>query len=126
MSFSDTFENTVMNWAFTTGAVTRPTAWYIALFTVAPGETGGGTEVTGGSYARMAAGLTVSGSVASNAAAVEWAAATASWGTVVAAAVFDALSGGNMLAYGTLTASKTINSGDIFRIPASQLSMTLN
>lgn len=126
MSFTNTFETTVLQWAFTTGAVTRPTAWYVALFTVAPGETGGGTEVSGGSYARMAAGLTVSGDTATNAAAIEWAAATASWGTVVAAAIMDASTAGNMLAYGTLTTSKTIATGDVFRIPAGDLDITLN
>lgn len=124
MSFSNTYETNVLTWALTTSAVTRPTSWTVALYTVAPGEAGGGTEVTGGSYARTAVTFSVTGDTASNTAAVEFPTATASWGTVVAAAVFDNSS--NMVAYGNLTASRTIGSGDVFRIPAGDLDITLN
>ena len=124
MSFSNTYETNVLTWTFTTTAVTRPTSWTIALYTVAPGEAGGGTEVTGGSYARTAVTFSVTGDLATNSAAVEFPTATASWGTVVALAVFDNSS--NMVAYATLTASRTIGSGDVFRIPAGDLDITLN
>lgn len=126
MSFSNAFETTVLTWAFTTSAATRPTTWFIALYTVAPGEAGGGTEVTGGSYARQAVTFTVTGDTASNNANVEWPAATAGWGTVAAVGVFDASSGGNLLAYANLTASRTVNSGDVFRILSGDLDITLN
>ena len=126
MSFSNTYETNVLTWAFTANAVTRPTSWYIALFTAAPGETGGGTEVSGGSYARTSATFTVSGNTASNSANIEFPAATASWGTVTHAAIFDASSGGNQIAYATLTASKTIDSGDILRFPAGDIDVTLD
>lgn len=126
MSFSNSFETSVLTWAFTSSAVTRPTAWHVALFTTAPGEAGGGTEVSGGSYARVSTSFTVSGNLATNTAAIEWAAATASWGTITHVAVFDASTGGNMLAYATLAASKTIGSGDVFRIPANDLDITLD
>lgn len=126
MSFTNDLETRVLQWALTTGSPTRPTAWYIGLFTAAPGEAGGGTEVSGGSYVREAATFTVTGDTASNSAAIEWAAATASWGTITHVAVFDASTAGNMLVYAALTASKTIASGDILRIPAGDLDITLN
>ncbi len=62
----------------------------------------------------------------SNAANVEFPVAGSSWGTLVAVGVFDALSGGNLIAYGNLTTSKTIDTGDVFRIPAGDLDITLN
>jgi hypothetical protein len=79
---------------------------------------------------RSAAGqtvaFTVSGDTASNNAAVEFPTATGTWGTVVAVGVFDALTSGNLLAYGNLTASKTIASGDVFRVPSGDLDITLD
>lgn len=126
MSLSNTFETTTLNWLFTSGAVTRPTAWYLALYTVAPTDSTSGTEVSGGSYARQAVTMTVTGDTASNSANVEWPEATASWGTVVAAAVVDASSGGNIIAYGNLTTSKTVGSGDVFRFLAGAFDVTLN
>lgn len=126
MSLSNTFETTTLNWLFTSGAVTRPTAWYLALYTVAPTDSTSGTEVSGGSYARQAVTMTVTGDTASNSANVEWPEATASWGTVVAAAVMDASSGGNIIAYGNLTTSKAVGSGDVFRFVAGAFDVTLN
>lgn len=126
MSFTNTFETTVLTWAFTTNSATRPTEWHTALYTVAPSDTGGGTEVSGGGYARQATAFTVSGNTATNSAAEEWPVATAGYGTVVAVGVFDASSGGNLLAYANLTANKTIDTGDVFRIPAGDLDITLD
>ena len=126
MSLSDTFETTTLKWLLTADAVTRPTAWYIGLFTAAPSDAGGGTEVLGGSYARKAVAFTVSGNLATNSAAVEFDVATADWGTITSVAVFDAVSGGNMIAYATLTASKTIANGDVLRIPLNDLDITMD
>jgi hypothetical protein len=131
MSFTNHLETLILQWAFTTGSATRPTAWHVGLFTAAPGEAGGGTEVSGGSYARQSATFTVSGNLATNSAAIEWPAATASWGTISHAAVFDASTGGNMLGYATLQsggspATFTIGSGSVFRIPSSDLDITLD
>lgn len=126
MSFSNYLENKVLLHVFGATAYTAPTTLYVALFTTDPGEAGTGTEVSGGSYARQTATFTVSGATATNTAAVEFPTATASWGTITYAAVYDAVSGGNLLASGALTASKTISSGDVFRIPASNLSITLD
>lgn len=126
MSLSDTFETTTLKWLLTADAVTRPTAWYIGLFTAAPSDAGGGTEVSGGSYARKSVAFTVSGNLATNSAAVEFDVATADWGTITDIAVFDAVSGGNMIAYATLTASKTIANGDVLRIPLNDLDITMD
>lgn len=128
MSLSNSFETSTLTWLLTTGSPSpaRPTDWYLALYTVAPTDTGGGTEVSGTAYVRKAATFTVSDNTASNSAAVEWPTAGGSWGTVVAVGVFDALSGGNLIAYGDLTASKTIDTGDVFRIPSGDLDITLD
>ena len=129
-SFTDYTENLALTYLFTTGSVTRPTAWYVGLFTAAPSDTGGGTEVSGSAYARVVTG-TISGSgtatTFTNAAAIEFAAASGgNWGTIGWAGIFDASTGGTLLAWAPLTTSKAINDGDIFRIPASSLSITLS
>ncbi len=126
MSFTDDLETRVLQWSLTTGSPTRPTTWYVGLFTAAPGEAGGGTEVSGGSYARTAATFSVTGNTATNSGVVEFPTATAGWGTITHVAVFDAASAGNMLLYAALTTSKTIATGDILRIPAGELDITLN
>jgi len=126
MSFSNTYETNVLTWTFTNSSVTRPTAWYLGLFTVAPGEGGGGTEVSGGAYAREAVTFSVSGDTATNTAALEFAVATADWGTITHVAVFDASTGGNQIAYAALTTSKTIATGDVLRVPAGDLDITLD
>jgi hypothetical protein len=128
-SFSDYTENLVLNYLFTASSVTRPTAWYVGLFTAAPSDTGGGTEVSGSGYVRKVTGtITVSGTAttATNSAAIEFAAASGgNWGTITYAAIFDAETGGNMIAWAELTTARTINDGDVFRIPASSLTVTL-
>ena len=125
MSFSDTFETRVLTWVFTNSSATRPTAWYVALFTSAPNDAGGGTEVSGGAYARQAVTFSVSGNTATNSGAIEYPTATAGYGTVTHVGVFDASSGGNLIAYAALTASKTIDTGDVLRLPAGDLDVTL-
>jgi hypothetical protein len=127
--FTNYAEDLVLDWLFSTASATRPTSWYVALYTVAPGETGGGTEVSGGSYARQSATFTISGTAptqAANTAAIEFPTATGSWVSVVAAGVFDASTGGNLLAFADLTAAKTISSGDVLRFDASTLVITLD
>jgi hypothetical protein len=129
-SFTDYTENLVLNYLFTTNSATRPTAWFVGLFTAAPSDTGGGTEVSGNGYARRTTGtISVSGTsptLATNAAAIEFAAASGgNWGSIGWAAIFDASTGGNMLAWAPLTTARTINNGDILRIPAGDLDITL-
>lgn len=126
MSFSNNAENLLLNWVLTTGSVTRPTAWYVGLFTSDPTDADTGTEVSGGSYARTAVTFSVAGNAATNTAGVEFPAATASWGTVSHLAVYDASTGGNMIFHSALTTAKTITDGDVFRIPTGDLDFTLD
>ena len=128
MSFSNTFETHVLNYVFTATSVTRPTAWYLALFTSNPAEDASGTEVStsGTAYARQSVSFSVSGNLATNSAAVEFPTATASFGTVTHIGVFTASSGGDLIAYSALSASKAISTGDVFRVPAGDLDITLD
>ena len=127
--FSDYLEDKVLNHVFGGTAYTAPGTLYVGLYTAAPTDAGGGTEVTGGSYARKSmAAMTVSGTSpteATNGAAIEFVTATGSWGTVTHVGVFDAVTTGNLLGWAALTASKTVSSGDVFRFDAGDLDITL-
>lgn len=99
---------------------------YIALFTVAPGEAGGGTEVTGGSYARTPVTFNApSAGIIANSAIVNFPTPSANWGNVIGWAVMDASSGGNMWAYCDI-ASQTINTGIAVNFQAGQLTVGLS
>jgi len=127
MSFTNYLENKVMAYVFTGTAYSSPSAsLYLALFTTDPGEGGSGTEVSGTSYARQLFTMTTTTNASTNGSAIEFPAAGSSWGTVTHVAVMDALTSGNMLASAALSASKTIGSGDVFRIPAGDLDITLD
>lgn len=128
MSFSNYLETEILDHVFGGAAYTAPSTLYLALYTAAPGETGGGTEVStsGTAYARQTVAFTTSGNTTSNSAAVEYPTATASFGTVTHVGVFDASTGGNLMAYATLSSSKAIDTGDVFRVPAGDLDITLD
>ena len=126
--FSDYLEDKVLEHVFGGNAYTAPSTLYVALYTVAPTDTGGGTEVSGGGYVRQSGAFTVSGTnptTASNTAAIEYPTATANYGTVVAVGIFDASSSGNLLAYANLTTSKVVSTGDVFRFNTGDLDVTL-
>jgi len=129
-SKSDYLENKVLDHVLGGGDFTRPATVYIALYTVAPSDSGGGTEVSGGSYARAAVTNNstnwpaASAGAKSNGTAITFATATANWGTVVAFAIFDAASAGNMLYWGDLTTSKAINNGDTASFPVGDIDIT--
>lgn len=126
MAFTDYLENKLIAHTFSNTAFTSPSTVYVALYTVAPTDSSAGTEVTGGGYARQSAAFTTTNNQASNTSAIEYPTATANYGTVVAVAVLDAASSGNMLAYAALSTSKTISTGDVFRIPAGDLDISLD
>ena len=127
MSFSNFLETEILDHVFGGNAYTAPTTLYLALFTaVADGEAGSVTEVSGGGYVRQSMAMTVSGNTASNTSAVEYPTATANYGTVTHVGVYDASSAGNLMAYASLTSSKTIETGDVFRVPAGDLDITLD
>ena len=128
LSLSNTFETTVLTWLLTNSSATRPTAWYVALFTSNPDEDASGTEVStsGTAYARQSVTFSVSGNTATNTAAIEFPTATASYGTVTHVGVYDASTAGNLIAYAALTTSKAIDTGDVMRIPSSDLDVTMD
>jgi hypothetical protein len=136
---SDKLENAFVDWFFRAQAIgitgasaaagTGPTALFVGLLTAAPSDAGGGTEVSGGSYARISvtsalanwAGTQSAGSVTassgtggqtSNNAAITFAAPTANWGVVTHFGVYDAITTGNLLFWVALAAPKTINNLD--------------
>ncbi len=117
---TDYLEVEIRKHIFRTGSFTKPTVLAVGLFTAAPGEAGGGTEVSGGSYARVQrdpldanwTGASSTDGLTDNAAALTFPTPTANWGVITHCAIFDATSAGNMLLYGALTTSKTVNNGD--------------
>ena len=138
-ALSDFVENKLIDFLFrgqalgitgaSAAAGTGPTSLYVALLTAAPSDTGGGTEVSGGAYARVAvasslanwagtqsAGRTTASSgtsgTTSNNAAITFPAPTANWGVVTHAAIYDASSAGNLILWSALTVPKTVNNGD--------------
>jgi len=128
MSFSNYLETEILDHVFANNAYTAPATLYLALHTADPAEDGSGTEVStsGTAYARQTVTFTVSGNTATTDAAVEYSTATASFGTVSHVAIWDASTTGNMLAYAALTSSKAIDTGDVLRIPAGDLDITLD
>jgi|SRR5262245_2351586 len=119
--------NALLNFLFRAGSYTPVSNYYVALFTVAPGYAGGGTEVTGGSYARQAIANNASQWTAptareiSNVNAVTFPQASATWGVVTHFGLMDNLSGGNMLAFGALTTPVDCPVGSQRKFPAGSL-----
>lgn len=153
-AFTDFAENKLIDWLLrgqalgitgaSAGAGSGPATLYVGLLTAAPTDSTGGTEVTGGSYARVSvastlanwagtqgAGTTTASSgttgTTSNNGTLTFPAPTASWGTVTAVGIWDASTGGNLLIYAPVSQSKLINSGDPApTFPAAALSFTLD
>ena len=129
-SKSDFLENELLDHVLGNAAWSAPATVYIALYTAAPSDSGGGTEVTGGSYARKAVTNNAtnwpaaSGGAKANGTTITFVTATANWGTVVAFGIFDASSGGNLLYWADLTASKTVDNGDTAEFPVGNLDVT--
>lgn len=117
-SFNNFLEDEILDHVFSAATYTAPATLYVALYTVTPSDTGGGTEVTGGSYARVAVTNNAtnfpasSGGAKANGTAITFPAPTANWGVVVAFAILDASSGGNFLCWGAITPNKTVNASD--------------
>jgi hypothetical protein len=125
---STTYEARTLEYNLGLSAPASPSGTYLALFTVAPTDSSAGTgEVSGGGYARQAItwGATSGGSPTSvsNSATITFPTATASWGTIVAFAVFDAATAGNIIYWGTLT-SVTVNASNQVVVNAGSLTIT--
>lgn len=128
-AMSDYLENKLIDHIFKATAYTAPAGLYFGLLTGAPSDTGGGTEVSGGSYARvnLAPSATAnwratqggntgpsSGTTGttSNGAAITFPAPTGNWGSITHFGIYDASTSGNLLFWGALTIAKTVNNGD--------------
>jgi hypothetical protein len=123
---SNYLENALINVTLRNTAYTAPTTVYVSLWTSDPTDAGSGTEVSGGSYARTAVTFAApSNGVTTNDADVTFPTATASWGVVGWIGINDASTSGNLLYHTPLDISKTIDSGDIFKISTGNLSVTL-
>ena len=150
-AMSDFLENKLVDFLFraqalgvtgaTAAAGTGPANMYIGLLTAAPSDAGGGTEVSGNNYGRAtvvssltnwagtqaAASTTASsgtGGQTSNNAAITFATPSGTWGTVTHFGIYDAVTGGNLLFWGSLTIAKTINQSDTVTFPAASLTIT--
>lgn len=120
---------------------TAPASVWVGLYTAAPTDAGGGTEVTGNAYARVAVSRALTawagtqaalstiassgtGGATSNNAAITFPIPTGSWGTITHFAILDAVTGGNFLFTGALTVQQTVNTGNTVSFAASQLVIT--
>ena len=141
-ALSDYLENKILDHILRATAFTAPASVHVGLLTAAPSDTGGGVEVSGGGYARVAVtsgtaawnntqGNTTGASTGAdgtieNAAVVTFPTPTAGWGTVTHFAVYDAATAGNLLFYAALTTAKTINTGDAVSFAAGALSLQID
>lgn len=123
---SNYLENALINATLRATTFTSPAVVYVSLHTADPTDAGTGTEVSGGSYARQSATFAApsNGASATNA-DVTFPQATGNWGTVTHIGIWDALTTGNLLYHTQLDASKTIDTGDIFKIASGSLTVTL-
>jgi len=123
---SNYLENALINATLRNTSYTSPSTVYLALYTSDPTDADTGTEVSGGSYARQSITFGApSNGASTNTAAIEFPQATGSWGTVAYIGIRDASTAGNLLYHTALDASKTIATGDVFRVAIGSLSVTL-
>jgi hypothetical protein len=130
LSASDYTEAAVLDHLFGITEWTVPANLYVALFTAAPADSGGGTEVSGNAYARVQ--VTNSGSSwtrtnnsVTNAGSIPFAAPSpSSWGTVTHFGLYDASSAGNLLFWSALNPSVTTANGVALAFAAGALTVT--
>ena len=124
-NLSNYLENKILDHFLGTTSYTMPADVYVALYTAAPNDAGGGTEATGGSYARQIATFSsASGGATSNDSNIDFASMPAS--TIVAIGVHDALTSGNLLVWGTLSSNKALDAGDTLRIATGDLDISID
>lgn len=127
-SMTNYLEQALLDHVHGVAAYTAPTNLYVALYTSAPGDTGGGAEVSGGSYARQSVTFNAAGSdsIAESSVEVLFPKATASWGMITHAAILDASTGGNMLFHGALNSPREILTNDQFKFATGDITNTLD
>lgn len=140
-ALSDYLENKLIDHVLRARAFTAPTSLHWALFTAAPTESGGGTECSGGGYARVSmtpsdtaftgthgstsGASSGTGGTCSNGEIVQFATPSASWGTAIGVGVFDAASGGNLIIYGSIF-PKAIPSGSDVKFPVGSVTFQID
>lgn len=123
---SNYLEDALINGTLRGTSYTAPSTVYLGLYTSDPTDADTGTEVSGGSYARQSITMGApSNGVSVSTADITFPQASASWGTVAYIGIRDASTAGNLLYHSPLTVSKAIDTGDIFKIAAGSLSVTL-
>jgi hypothetical protein len=126
-SKSNALENSVLNHVLGGPDYARPATVFLALYTTAPSDSGGGVEVSAADYARLSITNNAtnfpaaSGGAKSNGVDLVFAEATNAWGLVIAWALFDAVSSGNMLYWGDFTQTQTIGVGAAAKVKAGDL-----
>jgi hypothetical protein len=134
MGWTDALEEDVLDEVFGGTAYAAVATWYIAASTTTPTDAGANfTEPAGNGYARVAVTNNTTnfpaasgGGVKANGTAITFPAATGSWGTITHIGGFTASTGGTVVWWGALSASKAIDNGDTFSIPIGDLDLTLD
>lgn len=125
MSASDQFENKILDAGFVSGTLTKPANVYVALYSTAPTDSTSGTELTGNGYSRqlVSFGSAANGAITSSG-NVTFSASGGTWSSAVAVALLDASSSGNVMVYGTLTPSRTLQDGDTLTFETAAITVT--
>ena len=128
-ALSDYAEKLILDWMMTTGSATRPTSWYVGLYTAAPSDAGGGTEVSGNGYARESVtfvSATSGAGTTSNSNVVNFTADGGDWGSVSHMGIHDAVSGGNLIWHGSLAAAKSVLDGYSLEFAVGNIDLTVS
>jgi hypothetical protein len=126
-AMSNFLENALINATLRNTTYTSPATVYVALFTTDPTDAGTGTQVTGGSYARISVAFNApADGVCTNSSAVIFNQATDNWGTISHIGLHDAVTTGNLLFHTVLDSSKAIATDDVFQIASGNLTVTLS
>lgn len=126
MSYSDYTEDKIQDHIHGGAAFTQPSGHYIALYSSAPSDAGGGTELTGNGYARQAVTYSASsGGVSANSGVVTFTASGGNWLAAIHAGTFDALTGGNLLEHNAIT-SVTVTDGNNVSFAVGQITSTVD
>lgn len=130
--FTNYYENLIQNHLLGGAGSLAQATWHLALFTAAPGEAGGGTECTGGAYARKAITNNVTNWPTTTTGTKSLGVSTAfdeasnNWGTITHWGLMDASTGGNLCMYGALTTPVAVSQGDVARFPAGAGGLALS
>lgn len=133
MSVTYFSSNKVLDYNFGITSYTPPATLYFALSTTSPDISGSSfTEPSSGAYARV--GLTnnktnwgtAASGILTNSTAVTFAESTASWGTIVAVGMFDALTSGNLLWYDVLSPSRVVASATTVLFAIGSITVQFN